>query len=83
MLLADLHGKVKRLPWVQAVLSGLQCGFIGLVAAITVRFGLSSLGTWQTWTIFLLGAVYLRFSQRSPLWAIVGAVGFSLLFIGH
>ncbi len=82
VLFADLHAKLVRLPTVRAVVGGLQCGFIGLVAAITVRFGLTSLGSWQTWTIFLLGAAYLRFSRRSPGWAIVATVVFSLVFIG-
>jgi chromate transporter len=81
MLLADLHARLARLPIVRAIVTGLQYGFVGLVAAITLRFGLGSLGSWQTWAIFVLGAGYLNFSKRSPGWAILATIAFSLVFV--
>ena len=81
MLLADLHSKLARLPIVRAIVTGLQYGFVGLVAAITLRFGLGSVGSWQTWVIFVAGAGYLTFSRRSPGWAILATIAFSLVAI--
>jgi len=55
-------------------------GFIGLVAAITIQFGISSLTNWQTWLIFAVSFVLVWWFKRSAGWAIIGI--FALLFIG-
>jgi len=81
VLVADLHERFKRNRIVQAVVSGFQCGFIGLVAAITIQFGLSSLIDWQTWLIFAASFVLVWFFKRSAGWAILGTVVFALIFI--
>lgn len=82
-VLADLHALVKRLRVVQRMVGGFQCGFIGLVAAVTIRFGVTSLVNWQTWLVFALGFGYVWGLKKNPGWAIVGTVAFSLLFLGR
>jgi chromate transporter len=82
MLVADLHDRFKRNRIVRAVVGGFQFGFIGLVAAITIQFGISSLINWQTWLIFTVSFVLVWWFKRSAGWAIVGTIIFALLFIG-
>jgi chromate transporter len=82
MLVADLHDRFKRNRIVHAVVGGFQFGFIGLVAAITIQFGLGSLTNWQTWLIFTASFVLVWWFKRSAGWAIIGTVIFALLFIG-
>ena len=82
MLVADLHDRFKQNRVVQAVVGGFQFGFIGLVAAITIQFGLGSLTNWQTWLIFTASFVLVWWFKRSAGWAIIGTVIFALLFIG-
>lgn len=81
VLVADLHDRFKRNRVVQAVVGGFQAGFIGLVAAITIQFGLSSLIGWQTWLIFLASFVLVWRFKKSAGWAILGTVVFALVFI--
>jgi len=80
-LVADLHERIKRNRVVQSVVSGFQCGFIGLVAAVTIQFGLGSLVNWQTWLIFVASFVLVWWFKRSAGWAILGTVVFALVFI--
>lgn len=82
VLVADLHDRFKRNRVVQAVVRGFQCGFIGLVAAITIQFGISSLVSWQTWLIFVASFALVWWFKRSAGWAILGTVVFALAFIG-
>ncbi|HEY3545447.1 MAG TPA: chromate efflux transporter [Propionicimonas sp.] len=82
MLVADLHDRFKQNRVIQAVVGGFQFGFIGLVAAITIQFGLGSLTNWQTWLIFAASFVLVWWFKRSAGWAIIGTVIFALLFIG-
>jgi chromate transporter len=81
VLVADLHDRFKRNRVVQAVVRGFQSGFIGLVAAITIQFGVGSLVSWQTWLIFLGSFALVWWFKRSAGWAIVGTVVFALVFI--
>jgi chromate transporter len=81
VLVADLHERFKDNRAVKAVVAGFQCGFMGLVAAITIQFGLSSLTGWQTWLIFAASFGLVWFFKRSPAWAILGTIAFSLVFI--
>ena len=81
VLVADLHDRFKRNRVVQAVVRGFQSGFIGLVAAITIQFGVGSLGSRPTWLIFLGRFALGGWFKRSAGWAIVGTVVFALVFI--
>lgn len=81
VVVADLHDRFKNNRAVKAVVAGFQCGFMGLVAAITIQFGLSSLTGWQTWLVFAASFVLVWYFRRSPAWAILGTIAFSLVFI--
>lgn len=81
MAVADLHDRFKRNRVVQAVVGGFQFGFIGLVAAITIQFGIGSLVSWQTWLIFVGSFTLVWWFKRSAGWAILGSIVFALVFI--
>jgi chromate transporter, chromate ion transporter (CHR) family len=81
MVVADLHERFKRNRVVRSVVRGFQAGFIGLVAAITIEFGVQSLVSWQTWLIFAASFAAVWWLKRSAGWAILGTVAFALLFI--
>jgi len=81
MVVADLHERFKRNRVVRSVVRGFQAGFIGLVAAITIEFGIQSLVSWQTWLICVASFVVVWWFKRSAGWAILGTIAFALLFI--
>ena len=79
--LSGLHAKVKQLKLVQAIVKGLLSGFIGLLVSVTVHFALKSLLSWQAWLIFIASLVIVLYFKKDILWAILGTVLFSILFI--
>lgn len=81
MVVADLHERFKRNRVVRSVVRGFQAGFIGLVAAITIEFGVQSLVSWQTWLISVASFVAVWWFKRSAAWAILGTIVLALVFI--
>lgn len=79
--LGDVLVRLTRLPLVRAAFAGLRFGFIGLVASVTLEFGLGSLHGWQTWVIFCASFAFVWLSRRSAGWAILATVLFSLVFL--
>jgi chromate transporter len=79
--LADLHAKVKKAKIVQVIIRGFLSGFIGLLVAVALQFGLKSLISWQAWLICLVTIIWMMFLKKNAVWAIVGTMVFSLLFI--
>ena len=79
--LSGLHAKVKKLQLVQAIVKGLLSGFIGLLVSVTLQFALKSLLTWQAWLIFVASLIVVLYYKKDILWAILGTVVFSVLFI--
>lgn len=79
--LSGLHTKVKKLKLVQAVVKGLLSGFIGLLISVTLQFALKSLLTWQAWVIFIASLIIVPYYKKDILWAILGTVLFSIVFI--
>jgi len=74
VLLSSAHNKVKHLKIVQVIIKGFLAGFIGLIAAITIRFALQSLISWQTWLIFVGGFVYIWYFKKNAVWAIIATI---------
>jgi len=81
ILLADLHGRIQGHKAVQAVIKGLQAGFIGLIASVAMQFALKSLLSWQEWLIFIAGFIYIGIMKKNSVWAILATIAFSFLFI--
>jgi chromate transporter len=79
--LSGLHAKVKQLKLVQAIVKGLLSGFIGLLVSVTLQFALKSLLSWQAWVIFIASLIIVLYFEKDILWAILGTVLFSVLFI--
>lgn len=81
ILLADLHGRIQGHRAVQAVIKGLQAGFIGLILSVALQFAFKSLLSWQEWLIFLASFTYIAILKKNSLWAILATIAFSFLFI--
>ena len=79
--LSGLHGKVKNSKMVKAIVKGLLSGFIGLLISVTLQFALKSLLSWQAWLIFIASLIVVLYYKKDILWAILGTVLFSILFI--
>ena len=79
--LSGLHAKVKKLKLVQAIVKGLLSGFIGLLVSVTLQFALKSLHSWQAWLIFIASLIIVLYYKKDILWAILGTVLFSILFV--
>jgi chromate transporter len=79
--LSGLHGKVKNSKLVKAIVKGLLSGFIGLLVSVTLQFALKSLHNWQAWLIFIASLIAILYFKKDVLWAILGTVLFSIVFI--
>ena len=79
LFLATFHGKIKDQPITQSIIKGLLAGFIGLLIATTISFGIHSLISWQTWCIFMLDLIILIGLKKDPLWAILASFLLSFL----
>jgi len=79
ILLGSVHAKVKNMKIVKVVIKGFLSGFIGLLLAVVYQFGIYSLISWQTWTIFAVSAVYLIGWKKDAIWLILGTIGVSLV----
>jgi chromate transporter len=81
VMLADIHAKIRNLKIMKVVVKGFLAGFIGLLVAVTLQFAFKSLVSWQAWLIFALAIVWFMILKKNAVWAIVGTMVFSLLFI--
>ncbi len=79
LFLAKFHNIVKDHPLTRSMIRGLLAGFIGLLLATTISFGLHSLVSWQTWGIFILDLIILVWMKKDPLWAILVSFLLALL----
>lgn len=81
LFLAKFHSIVKDHPVTRSMIRGLLAGFIGLLFATTITFGLHSLISWQTWGIFILDLIILVGMKKDPLWAILASLLLSMLLL--
>lgn len=79
VILGGFHEKIKHLKAVKVVIKGFLAGFIGVIAAIALQFGVKSLINWQTWAIFLLSFFLITKFKKSVIWVILGTIIVSLL----
>ncbi len=81
ILMADLHARIQNHPATRAIIKGLQVGFIGLILSVTLQFATKSLLSWPEWLIFTATFVYVGVLKKNSLWAILGTIAISLLFL--
>jgi chromate transporter len=79
LALGGMHAKIRDQRVITAVIKGFLSGFIGLLIAVTLQFGIHSLVNWQSWIIFGLSLLYLMLWKKEPVWLILGTIGISLL----
>jgi chromate transporter len=79
--LSGLHEKARNSKMVKAIVKGLLSGFIGLLVSVTAQFAVKSLLSWQAWLIFVVSLIVIFYLKKDILWAILGTVLFSILFI--
>ncbi|MBC3887902.1 chromate efflux transporter [Acetobacterium paludosum] len=81
VILGGFHEKIKHLKAVKVVIKGFLAGFIGVIAAIALQFGVKSLINWQTWAIFLVSLFLITKFKKSVIWVILGTIIVSFLII--
>lgn len=81
VVLGGFHEKIKHLKAVKVIIKGFLAGFIGVIAAIALQFGVKSLINWQTWAIFLISLLLITKFKKSVIWVILGTIIVSLLIL--
>ena len=79
LALGAFHNKIKNLILTKVIIKGFLAGFLGLILATTINFGISSLINWQTWSIFVISSVVLLYFKKDPLWVILGTIAVSFV----
>lgn len=79
VILGGFHEKIKHLKAVKVVIKGFLAGFIGVISAIALQFGVKSLINWQTWAIFLISLFVITKLKKNVIWVILGTIIVSLL----
>lgn len=74
IVLSEAHNAVRNLKPVNAVIRGIQAGFIGLLAAVTAQFAVKSLTEWQSWLIFCVSLALILYYKKDVLWLIASTV---------
>lgn len=79
LLVGRAHARIKNYKIVKVIIKGFLSGFIGLLLAVVYQFGVHSLVSWQTWTIFAVSAAYLIGWKKDAIWLILSIIVVSLL----
>lgn len=79
IIVGRAHAKIKNYKIVKVIIKGFLSGFIGLLLAVVYLFGVQSLVSWQTWTIFVISTAYLIVWKKDAIWLILGIICVSLL----
>jgi chromate transporter len=79
LLVGRAHAKIKNYKIVKVIIKGFLSGFIGLLLAVVYQFGVHSLISWQTWTIFTISIAYLTGWKKDAIWLILSIICVSLL----
>lgn len=79
MLVSRAHAKIKELKIVKVTIKGFLSGFIGLLLSDVLQFGVQSLVSWQTWSVFGVSVLYLLVWKKDVVWLILGTIAVSLL----
>ena len=74
IVLSEAHHAVRNFKPLNAAIRGIQAGFIGQLAAVTLQFALKSLTEWQSWLIFCGSLAFLLYYKKDVLWLIAGTI---------
>jgi len=81
LALGSFHSKIKNLKLTKVIIKGFLAGFLGLILATIINFGITSLINWQTWSIFAVASVILLYFKKDPVWVILGTIVVSLVIL--
>ncbi|MHB8581362.1 MAG: chromate efflux transporter [Ignavibacteriaceae bacterium] len=81
IVLNKFHQKIVQMQITHSLIRGVLAGFIGLLISVTIRFGIHSLVSWQTWGIFIISLILLAYYKVDALWIIIGTIIISLIII--
>ena len=79
MLIGKAHARIKNVKIVKVIIKGFLSGFIGLLLAVTIDFGVHSLVNLQIWAIFILSAAYLIWWKKNVAWLVLAVIAVSLV----
>jgi chromate transporter len=79
IIIKGLHSKIKDYMTVRAVIKGFLFTFLGLIASITIRFGIQSIIDVRTILLSLISVAYLLVWKKRELWLILGVIAISLI----
>lgn len=74
MLVSQAHAKVENLKIVKVFIKGIQAGFIGLLLAVVLQFGIQSLISVKAWAVFCVCIAYLAGWKKDAVWLILGTI---------
>lgn len=76
--------KIRNSPWTGSLLDGVNAAALGLMAAVTLQLGLSSLTDWFTIVTALLSVILLLRYKINSTWLIAGGglAGLIISFMG-
>jgi chromate transporter len=81
-LLNPLVPRLRSRPWTGAFLDSVNAAALALMAAVTIKLALATMGTWQAWLVAGLCALaFFRFRIHSA-WLILGGALFGFV-VGH
>lgn len=72
LIIAPLIPRLRSSPLASGFLDGVNAASLGLMAAVCVSLGISTLSGIPSWAIFLMSAVAMMFWEINPGWAILG-----------
>ncbi len=78
ILVSRAHAKIENLKIVKVFIKGIQAGFVGLLIAVVMQFGIQSLINIKTWTVLFVCIAYLVGWKKDAAWLVLGVIGLSL-----
>jgi chromate transporter len=71
--------RIRKSVWISGLLDGVNAASLGLMAAVTVQLGASSLTDWLTIAIFLVSAFLLIRFKLNATWLVTGGAAIGLI----
>lgn len=82
ILVVPHFDRMKRNPWVQRLLRGILAGFVGLLVAVLVKFGLAA--PWSVPSVLLAGGAFTALMLKVDVpWVVLPGALISALVLHH
>lgn len=72
MILNPLVPRLREYAWTAAFLDAINAAAVGVMLAVTLNLGRSTLISWEAWLIFALAAVAVFRFKLSAVWLVIG-----------